>query len=212
MIFPGCCEFCPTASPIATLAVRRRVCHAPPEAGDRIRGAVLSGNHPRPPPLSSNIGLQFGLWRSKFVVVHNYPAFSGPRALAGLVGRFLRGGGRRISSTIPGISSIGAAGRHLFVMPAGILTFSPLTFPRTHFPSWISITRGVETVGNVEHEPFAGPVRDNLITATVASRCSAELSSTHLKEFDSVINEQGCGRRLLRGHLLPTTGDFGETP
>jgi len=53
-----------------------------------------------------------------------------------------------------------SAGPHLFVTPRGILAFSPLTGPGTHSPAWNSISWGVETCGEFEHEPFVGPIRN----------------------------------------------------
>jgi hypothetical protein len=111
--------------------------------------------------------LKFGLWRPRFVIVHNTslpdlkkwaewqtrkPPIDGPKWAQNLVGYYRD-------------EMHWSAGPHLFVTPAGIMVFSPLTGSGTHSPAWNSIAWGVETVGEFEREPFAGPARDNLIAA-----------------------------------------------
>jgi hypothetical protein len=43
---------------------------------------------------------------------------------------------------------------HVFVTPAGILVMNHLNRRGTHSPSWNTISWGVETVGNFDHDPF----------------------------------------------------------
>jgi hypothetical protein len=102
--------------------------------------------------------VQFGAWRPRFIVVHNTsapdlktwngwqarkPPITDEKWAQNLVGYYRD-------------QQHWSAGPHLFVTPAGILVFSPLTGPGTHSPAWNSISWGVETVGEFEREPFAG--------------------------------------------------------
>jgi len=159
-------------------------------------------------------GLKFGLWRPKFVVVHNtsapdtatwqnwqrrIPAITDERWAENLVGYYRD-------------QQHWQAGPHLFVTPGGIMVFSPLTGPGTHSPSWNSISWGVETVGEFEHDVFVGPVRDNLIAALAILHAGAGLSplpyelgvrGLHFHKEDPKTSHKNCpGKNLIKPDLV----------
>lgn len=158
--------------------------------------------------------LKFGLWRPKFVVVHNTsapdlktwnawqarkPPIDDERWAQNLVGYYRD-------------EQHWQAGPHLFITPAGILAFSPLTGPGTHSPAWNSISWGVETVGEFEREPFAGPVRDNLIAALAILHVAGGLSplpyergvrGLHFHKEDPKTTHKSCpGRNMVKADLV----------
>ena len=103
-------------------------------------------------------------------------------------------------------------GPHLFITPAGILAFTPLTGPGVHSPAWNSISWGVETVGEFEREPFAGPVRDNLVAALAILHAAAGLlplpyqrggRGLHFHKEDPVTTHKSCpGKNMVKTDLL----------
>lgn len=158
--------------------------------------------------------LKFGLWRPRFVVVHNTsapdlktwngwqarkPPITDEKWAQNLVGYYRD-------------QQHWSAGPHLFVTPAGILAFSPLTGPGTHSPAWNSITWGVETVGEFEHEPFAGAVRDNLVAALAILHAAAGLQplpyergvrGLHFHKEDPVTTHKSCpGKNMIKADLI----------
>lgn len=158
--------------------------------------------------------LKFGAWRPRFVVVHNTsapdlkkwaewqtrtPPIDGPRWAQNLVGYYRD-------------EQHWSAGPHLFVTPAGIVVFSPLTGPGTHSPAWNSITWGVETVGEFEREPFAGPVKANLIAALAILHAAAGLQplpysrgvrGLHFHKEDPVTTHKSCpGKNMIKPALI----------
>ncbi len=158
--------------------------------------------------------LKFNLWRPRFIVVHNTsapdlkkwaewqarkPPIDGPRWAQNLVGYYRD-------------EQKWSAGPHLFVTPDGILTFSPLTGPGTHSPEWNSISWGVETVGEFEREPFAGPVKDNLIAALAILHAAAGLQPVpyqigvrgmHFHKEDPVTTHKSCpGQHMVKADLV----------
>lgn len=158
--------------------------------------------------------LKFNLWRPKFVVVHNTsspdlkkwrewqtrkPPISDEKWAQNLVGYYRD-------------QQKWSAGPHLFVTPAGILVFSPLTGPGTHSPSWNSISWGVETVGDFEREPFSGAVKDNLIAALAILHAAAGLSplpyqvgvrGLHFHKEDKKTTHKTCpGKNMVKAELV----------
>lgn len=158
--------------------------------------------------------VKFGLWRPKFIVVHNTsapdlktwngwqarkPPITDERWAQNLVGYYRD-------------EQKWSAGPHLFVTPAGILTFTPLNVPGVHSPAWNSITWGVETVGEYEREPFAGPVKDNLIAALAILHAAAGLSplpyergvhGLHFHKEDPVTTHKTCpGKNMVKADLV----------
>lgn len=158
--------------------------------------------------------LAFGLWRPRFVVVHNTASpdlatFNKwqtrnvpvpPEQWARNLEVFYRD------------KQKWSAGPHLFVTPLGILVFTPLTVPGTHSPSWNEIAWGVETVGDFERERFEGPVRDNLIVALgllhaksglqlLPYQCSVR--GLHFHKEDPKTNHRTCpGRNMDKAKLI----------
>jgi hypothetical protein len=121
-------------------------------------------------------GLKWGVWRPRFVVVHN----TSVPDLA-LWAKWKEKGKptpEQWAKNLVGYyrdKQKWSSGPHLFVTPDGILVFTPLTGRGTHSPSWNAISWGVETVGEFEKEAFAGPVRDNLISALAILHSAAGL-------------------------------------
>lgn len=158
--------------------------------------------------------LKFNLWRPRFVVVHNTstpdlakwnewqtrkPPIDGPRWAKNLVGYYRD-------------DQKWSAGPHLFVTPAGILVFSPLTGPGVHSPAWNSISWGVEAVGEFNREPFIGPVRDNLIAALAILHAAAGFSplpyqqgvrGLHFHKEDPRTTHKDCpGKNMVKNDLV----------
>lgn len=158
--------------------------------------------------------LKFGLWRPRFVVVHNTsapdtatwqnwqartPPITDEKWAQNLVGYYRD-------------QQHWAAGPHLFVTPKGILVFSPLTGPGTHSPAWNSISWGVETVGEFEHDAFAGPIRDNLVAALAILHAAAGLQpepyqlgvrGLHFHKEDPITTHKSCpGRHMVKAELV----------
>lgn len=159
-------------------------------------------------------GLQFGLWRPKFIVVHNTsapdlktwqgwqarkPKLTDEMWAQNLV-RYYRD------------EQHWSGGPHLFVTPGGILAFTPLTGPGVHSPAWNSISWGVETVGEFETEPFDGAIRVNLISALATLHIAAGLSpipyeqghhGLHFHKEDPKTTHKSCpGRNMVKGRLV----------
>lgn len=158
--------------------------------------------------------LKFGIWRPKFIVVHNTsapdlktwqgwqtrkPPITDEKWAQNLVWYYRD-------------QQKWSAGPHLFITPKGILAFSPLTSPGVHSPAWNSITWGVETVGEFDREPFTGPVRDNLIVALAILHASAGLSplpyrtgvqGLHFHKEDPVTTHKNCpGKNMVKADLV----------
>jgi len=158
--------------------------------------------------------LKFGLWRPKFVVVHNTSA-PDLKTWQGWQARKPPVTDEKWAQNLVGYyrdQQHWQAGPHLFVTPGGILAFSPLTGPGTHSPAWNSISWGVETVGEFEREPFAGPVRDNLIAALAILHAAAGLSplpyqrgvrGLHFHKEDPVTTHKSCpGKNMVKADLV----------
>jgi hypothetical protein len=157
-------------------------------------------------------GLKMASWRPSFVVVHNTSAPSAAlyrqwQARAGWTGeQWLR----NLESYYKGLGWSG--GPHLFVAVDKIWAFTPLTMPGTHSPAWNSRTWGVETVGEFESEPFAGPVRDNLVSALATLHAFAGLNPSdyakgirglHFHKEDPVTTHKTCpGRNMAKAQLV----------
>jgi hypothetical protein len=169
----------------------------------------------KPDEFETYVGsLQFNLWRPKFIVVHNTsapdlatwngwqarkPPVTDEKWAQNLVGYY------RDQQKWSG-------GPHLFVTPAGILVFTPLTGPGVHSPAWNSISWGVETVGEFEREPFTGAIRDNLIAALAILHGAAGLSplpyakgirGLHFHKEDPKTTHKTCpGRNMVKAELV----------
>lgn len=162
-------------------------------------------------------GLKMASWRPSFVVVHNTSAPSAAlyrqwQARAGWTGeQWLR----NLESYYKGLGWSG--GPHLFVAADKIWAFTPLTMPGTHSPAWNSRTWGVETVGEFESEPFAGSVRDNLISALATLHDLAGLNPSdyskgfrglHFHKEDPKTTHKSCpGHNMAKDRLVADVED-----
>lgn len=112
--------------------------------------------------------VKFGLWRPKFIVVHN-TSVPDLRTYSNWQTRPKPVTDEQWMLNLQGYyrdQQGWSAGPHLFVTPKSICVFTPLNGPGTHTPSWNSVSWGVETVGEFETEPFAGTTSQaNLIGA-----------------------------------------------
>jgi hypothetical protein len=158
-------------------------------------------------------GLEWSLWRPRFVVVHNtstpdlalwdkWKAKGTPKPeqwAKNLVGYYRD-------------DQHWSSGPHLFVTPDGILAFTPLTVHGTHSPSWNSISWGVETVGEFQSEAFKGPVRDHLISALATLHAAAGLQllpyargvrGLHFHKEDPATTHKTCpGKNMSKATLV----------
>jgi hypothetical protein len=159
-------------------------------------------------------GLRFGVWRPRFVVVHNTSA-PDLKTWQGWQTRTVPITDEKWAQNLVGYyrdQQHWSAGPHLFVTPRGILVFSPLTGPGTHSPAWNSISWGVETVGDFDREPFAGPVKENLIAALAILHASAGLQllpytlgtrGLHFHKEDPITTHKNCpGKNMLKHDLI----------
>jgi len=158
--------------------------------------------------------LTFTAWRPSFVVVHNtssptralyaswqqrQPPVTMERWLENLVGYYRD-------------QQHWSGGPHLFVADDGIGVFTPLIGPGVHTPSWNHISWGVETVGELETEPFDGPVRDNLISALASLHSVTGLNPSdyklgvrglHFHKEDAATTHKECpGRHMVKADLV----------
>jgi hypothetical protein len=158
--------------------------------------------------------LKFNLWRPRFIVVHNTSA-PDLKTWHGWQARKPPVTDEKWAQNLVGYyrdQQHWSAGPHLFVTPRGILAFSPLTGPGTHSPAWKSISWGVETVGEFEHEPFEGPVRDNLFATLAILHSAAGLQpepyergvrGLHFHKEDPVTTHKSCpGKNMVKAELV----------
>lgn len=157
--------------------------------------------------------LKFGAWRPRFVVVHNTSA-PDTKTWRGWQKRNPPITDERWAQNLVGYySGLGwSTGPHLFVTPAGILAFSPLTAPGTHSPSWNANSWGVETVGEFERDAFEGPIKTNLVAALAVLHAAAGLQprpytvgvrGLHFHKEDVRTTHRSCpGRNIVKGDLV----------
>lgn len=158
--------------------------------------------------------LKFGLWRPRFVVVHNTSA-PDLKTWQGWQIRAKPVTDEQWAQNLVGYyrdQQHWSAGPHLFVTPRGILVFSPLTGPGTHSPAWNSISWGVETVGEFDREPFTGPIKSNLIAALAVLHAAAGLQplpysigvrGMHFHREDPKTTHKNCpGKNMVKSDLV----------
>lgn len=116
-------------------------------------------------------GLTFAAWRPRFVVLHNTGAptlaqwRNGPLSPQQHILNF-----EQFYRDTQGWS----AGPHLFVADDFIWSFTPLTTPGVHSPSWNAISLGIEMIGDYDREDFGrGP------GAAVAANTVFALATLH---------------------------------
>jgi hypothetical protein len=159
-------------------------------------------------------GLKFGLWRPRFVVVHNTSA-PDAKTWQGWQTRKPPVTDEKWAQNLVGYyrdQQKWSAGPHLFVTPKGILVFSPLTGPGVHSPAWNSISWGVETVGEFQTDPFTGPIRDNLVAALAILHAAAGLQplpyergvrGLHFHREDPLTSHKSCpGKNMVKADLV----------
>lgn len=158
--------------------------------------------------------LSFGIWRPRFVVVHNTSA-PDLKTWQGWQKRKPPVTDEKWAQNLVGYyrdQQKWSSGPHLFVTPGGILVFSPLTGPGTHSPAWNSISWGVETVGEFEREPFTGAIKDNLVAALATLHAAAGLQllpyqrgvrGLHLHKEDPKTTHKSCpGKNIVKADLI----------
>lgn len=155
-----------------------------------------------------------GAWRPRFIVVHNTSA-PDTKTWQGWQKRNPPITDEKWAQNLVGYyrdSQRWSSGPHLFVTPAGILVFSPLTAPGTHSPSWNAISWGVETVGEFDRDPFEGPIKTNLVAALAVLHAAAGLQprpyqvgvrGLHFHKEDVRTTHKSCpGRNIVKADLV----------
>jgi len=137
--------------------------------------------------------LQFGLWRPQFIVVHNTSA-PDLKTWEGWQQRKPPVTDEKWAQNLVGYYR------------------DQQHWSGGHSPAWNSISWGIETVGEFEREPFAGPVRDNLISALATLHAAAGLSplpylighhGLHFHKEDPKTTHKSCpGRNMVKAELV----------
>jgi hypothetical protein len=164
--------------------------------------------------LEKHVGsLKFGVWRPRFVVVHNTSVpdrktWDGWQAKKPPITD--EQWGHNLVSYYKGLHWSGCP--HLVVTPASIIVLNPLTMPGTHSPSWNSISWGVETVGEFESDPFSGSIKDNLVATLAILHAAAGLQllpyqkavrGLHFHKEDQKSTHKHCpGKKIVKADLI----------
>jgi hypothetical protein len=144
-------------------------------------------------------GLVFDHWRPQFVVVHN----TGSPTIAQ----------RPHGFTLNHIANLvtyyrdnqhWSAGPHAFVDQNGIWVFTPFTAPGVHSPSWNHLSWGVEMLGDYHSEPFADPIRENLLACLTVlhRRLGLDPSSLRLHKEDPLTKHDCPGKHIDKPTLV----------
>jgi hypothetical protein len=157
--------------------------------------------------------VKFGLWRPKFIVVHNtgspnmstYLAYS-KRANPISDEQWMQ----NLKVYYEGMNW--QAGPHVFVTPTAICAFSPLNARGTHSPSWNYISWGIETVGDFNVDKFDGSIRSNLIDTLAILHSAAGLQplpyqlgvrGMHFHKEDVNTTHKDCpGKNMVKADLV----------
>lgn len=158
--------------------------------------------------------VQFGLWRPRFVVVHNTSA-PDLKTYANWQTRPHPVTDEQWMLNLQGYyrdQQHWSAGPHLFVTPKAICVFTPLNGPGVHTPSWNSISWGVETVGEFETDPFDGTVHDKLVSSLGILHAKSGLQvlpyqlgvrGLHFHKEDAHTTHKSCpGRHMDKAKLV----------
>ena len=165
--------------------------------------------------------VKFGLWRPRFIVVHNTGA---PNA-AQYAAHWTRAKPITDEDWMKDAlepfyrdQQKWSAGPHLFVTPKNICVFSPLNAPGVHSPSWNAVSWGVETVGDFDVDPFEGPIKTNLAAALGVLHMKAGLQPTpyekgvrglHFHREDPRTTHRDCpGMKLQKPLLIDAVKGF----
>lgn len=120
--------------------------------------------------------LQFTAWRPSFVVLHNtaVPTFAQWHSVPGAT--------RMTNLEAFYRDTQGwSAGPHLFVADDLIWTFTSLTTPGVHSPSWNNVAWGVELVGDYATETMSPGVQTNAIVALATLHGALGLDPSTMK-------------------------------
>lgn len=161
-----------------------------------------------------------GMWRPRFVVVHNTSAPD----LAMYAGHWNRPHPITDEQWMQNLVGFyrdtqhWSAGPHLFVTPRSICAFTPLNHPGVHSPSWNSVSWGIETVGEFERDSFDGPIRDNLVAALGILHAKAGLQlmpyqtgvrGLHFHKEDPRTTHKSCpGRNMVKPDLIQRVSQY----
>ena len=157
--------------------------------------------------------LTFGVWRPRFVVVHN-TAVPDRRTWDKWQTRTPPitdvKWARNLEAYYKGLGWSGCP--HLFVTPAGLLAMNRLTMSGTHSPAWNSISWGVETVGDFEKDSFSGAIRENLVAALAILHAAAGIPllpyargvrGLHFHKEDPQTTHKSCpGKKVSKAELI----------
>ncbi len=153
--------------------------------------------------------LQWTAWRPSFVVLHNTGVPSLAQRPKGLLKKHianLEGFYRDIQGW--------SAGPHLFIDDRQIWTFTPLTVPGVHSPSWNQLSLGVEMLGDYEHEAFDDGrglrVRRNA-AAALATLCAVlgiDPSLLRLHREDPLTTHACPGKNVRRLEVIQEVADL----
>jgi N-acetylmuramoyl-L-alanine amidase len=157
--------------------------------------------------------LTFGVWRPRFIVVHNTSVpdrktWDGWQARKPPLTDEMWG--QNLERYYKGLGWSGCP--HLVVTPRSILVLNPLTTAGTHSPAWNSISWGVETVGEFDRDPFTGSIKDNLVAALAILHAAAGLQlvpyergvrGLHFHKEDPKTTHKSCpGRNMVKSDLI----------
>lgn len=140
--------------------------------------------------------LDFEAWFPHFVVVHNtqiptLAQWKGKRNIDALVEYYRDEQGW-------------SAGPHLFIEPAGIWIFTPLSTPGVHSPSWNALSWGVEIVGDFDREELSEAHGELVVAAlaTLHDKMGWLESNIRLHKDDPATTHTSCpGKNIRREEL-----------
>jgi hypothetical protein len=157
-------------------------------------------------------GLTITIWKPDFVVLHNtydptltkriagcdfWPDFTGETHMRGFV-RYYRD------------ELQWHAGPHLFVEPAGIWVFSPLTAPGVHSPSWNGVSWGVEMIGDYSIEELPDAMKTNVAAALAVLHGARGLDpgTLRLHHEDPATTHHDCpGKNIVKADVIQWVRD-----
>ncbi|MEO6381989.1 MAG: N-acetylmuramoyl-L-alanine amidase [Nitrobacter sp.] len=145
--------------------------------------------------------LKWGGWRPKFIVVHN----------TGAPTRKQWHGATPAAQRIKNLEAYyrdqqhWSAGPHLFIADDLIWTFTSMTTPGVHSPSWNFLSLGFEMVGDFNFETFDGGSRDNAVAALGIVHAALGLNpdTIRLHKEDPQTTHKDCpGKNVIKSSLI----------
>ena len=143
--------------------------------------------------------LNFAIWRPQFVVLHNtaVPTLAQWRPVPG---------SQRMENLEHYYRDVQhwSAGPHLFIADDFIWTFTPLTTPGVHSPSWNAISWGVEMVGDYATEPLSPGVMKNTVAALAIlySTLGRDPSTLRLHKEDPKTTHLCPGKNVIKAQIV----------